>query len=300
MRRIVLFLLCLLPLALGAAPATRVVALAPSLAELVYALDAGPRLVGRTLHSETPEAVRTLPVVGPYFRPDIERIMALRPDLCLAIRDGTPQATVRRLRQLGVPVLELAPETFEGLAETLLCLGHALGVEAKAERAVTLLRDRLAAMDRQIRSIPENARPVVLLQVQALPPMFAGADTFCGDLIRRAGGRNPLSGPLPYPLLDVEDVLALRPDVILIPDMVRADEAQALWRRFPAIPAVRHGRIHVVSADVFNQPTLRSLDALETLHALLYPPKESSTSTGGPALTMPSAPGGMQSVTKTN
>ena len=277
MWRMIFFLLCLLPLTLGAAPATRVVALAPNLAELTYALDAGACLVGRTMHSETPEAIRALPVVGPYFRPDVERVMALRPDLCLAIRDGTPQATVRRLRQLGVPVLEFAPNTFEGLAETILGMGRALSVETAAEQAVGMLRARLAAMDRQVCAIPEAARPIVLLQVQALPPMFASSDTFCGELIRRAGGRNPLVGTLPYPLLNVEDVLALRPDVILIPDMARVDDALSLWQRFPAIPAVRHGRIHVVSADLFNQPTLRSLDALETLHVLLYPPAKTPT-----------------------
>ena len=153
----------------------------------------------------------------------------------------------------------------------------------EADRAIGMIRTRLSAMDRQVRVIPENNRPVVLFQVQALPPMFAGANTFCGELIRRAGGHNPLSSALPYPLLNVEDVLALRPDVILIPDMARVDEAQALWRRFPAIPAVQHGRIHVVSADLFNQPTLRSLDALETLHALLYPPANGTTQLAAPA-----------------
>ena len=273
MRRIVLFWICLLPLILGAAPAKRVVALAPNLAELTCVLDAGARLVGRTMHSETPEEVKKLPVVGPYFRPDVERIMALRPDLCLAIRDGTPQATVRRLRQLGVSVLELEPNTFEGLSSTLYSLGQALGRETAAEHAVDMMRMRLDAMDRRVNAIPEEARPVVLLQVQALPPMFAGPNTFCGEIIRRAGGRNPLASKLPYPLLDVEDLLALQPDVILIPDMARTDEALAFWRRFPAIPAVRNGRIHVVDANLFNQPTLRSLDALDVLHALLYPPK---------------------------
>ena len=278
-----LFLFCLLPSALNASPAQRVVALAPSLTELTFALGAGSRVVGRTMYSETPKEAQALPTVGPYFRPNVERIMALRPDLCLAIHDGTPQDTIRRLRQLGVPVLELTPDTFEGLMATLYSLGHALGVEEEADRAIGMIRTRLSAMDRQVRVIPENNRPVVLFQVQALPPMFAGANTFCGELIRRAGGHNPLSSALPYPLLNVEDVLALRPDVILIPDMARVDEAQALWRRFPAIPAVQHGRIHVVSADLFNQPTLRSLDALETLHALLYPPANGTTQLAAPA-----------------
>ena len=266
-----LFLLLCQPLISIAAPAQRIVALAPSLAELTCDLGAKARLVGRTMHSETPETIRALPVVGAYSRPDVERIMALRPDLCLAIHDGTPRTVIRRLHQLGVPVLELAPDTFEGLIETLLSLGRALGTEMAAERAADLVRARLAAMDRQVCAIPDADRRVVLLQVQALPPMFAGPDTFCGELIRRAGGRNPIAGPLPYPLLNVEEVIALRPDVILIPDMARAHEAQALWRRFPDIPAVRHNRLYIVAADPFSQPTLRSLDALETLHTLLYP-----------------------------
>ncbi len=248
----------------------RIVALAPNLAALLDSLGAGDRLVGcaeRSRGSGCGKAVE----IGPYNRPVLERIVALRPDLCLAAGDGTPPATVRLLRAMGMRVLVLQADTFAGLDETLARLGEVLGLEGQAARLRGSLATRLARVERAVASIAEAQRPVTLFQVQASPPIFAGQDTFAGELVRRAGGRNPVSTEKSYPCLNVEQVLACNPDVVIVTEMARAGDAVALWKRFPQLRAVKAGRLHRVDADRFSQPALGSLDALEELVELLHP-----------------------------
>ena len=283
----------------------RVVSLAPNITEMVFALGAGDLLVGRSRFSDYPPEALRLPSTGSYYRPDIERIAALRPDLCLAVRDGPPASTLERLERLGIPVFILDPQSLQGVRETLTLLGEALGRRSEAARLAESMDERLRALDARVEQALRRAgkRPVVLLQVQAAPLMGCGRGVYPGELIVRAGGDNPLRGDTPYPRLSMEDLLALRPDVIIAPEDMEAEAGHAGGHRADAgtslaayqapplnrsIPAAQSGRMHALPADLLFRPSPRGLDALEMLIPLLFPGDEAAA----PAGEASAAPGG--------
>jgi ABC-type hemin transport system substrate-binding protein len=245
----------------------RVVTLAPNLTELVCAI-APETLAGRASHTTVPESARDIPEVGIYSRPDIERIAALSPDLCLAINDGTPEPVIQRLCGLKIPVHIIKISTLDELSSAVCELGELLHSAEAAHKLEMHLKSEIDIIDSAVSM--KRKKPLTLLQVQHSPPMFAGAGTFSDELIARAGGRN-LTTQLGYPLMSLEQVLIASPDVIIITRMAQADKAAADWYRFHRLPAVQNSRIHIVPADDFSQPSLRSISALHMLHSLLHP-----------------------------
>lgn len=250
----------------------RVVALAPSLTEIVYALGQEKRLVGATQFSDYPAAALELPRVGSYVRLDLERIVALKPDLCFAIRDGNPRHQVERLEALGIPVYVIDPHDLRGIMEAVRGMGAALGADRQAEAIVADMERRLGRLRARLAAIP--VRPRVFFQVDAAPIITAGTNTFIHELITLAGGVNLGAGPVPYPRLSWEQTLVLRPEVVVITSMAGGhgpESLKAQWRRWPQLPAVRQGRLHVVDAGIFDRPTPRLIDALEILAAIIHP-----------------------------
>ncbi len=250
----------------------RVVALAPSLTEIVFAVGAQDRLVGVTAFSDFPLEAKDLPKVGSYVHLDLERIVALKPDLCLAIKDGNPREAVQRLERLGIPVFAVNPTNLNGVMETVKALGRLLHAQGRAHRVVE-------SMDRRIRRIRRKVsktsyRPRVFFQIGIAPIVSVGTRTFAHELITLAGGINVAEGPEPYPRFSVEQVLGLKPDVILISSMARGEVFEKVkkdWLRWRGIPAVTHGRVFLVDSNLFDRPTPRLVDGLELLAKLLHP-----------------------------
>ena len=244
----------------------RIVSLAPNITELLFALGGGKAVAGCCRHSDYPPETRSLPRVGSYYRPDLERIVALRPDLCLAVRDGVPATILERLEQLGIPVFTLDPQSLEALREALLLLGTILDQREAAEKLAKGMDERLARVDAVVAAhIRRRAhRPVVLVRVQASPFMAAARGAYPAQLLERAGGRAFPQGSVLYPRLSPEDLLALRPDLIIAPG-----DGPLLPESLPggrsAIP------VHGVPEDLLFRPSLRSLDALDRLVPLLWP-----------------------------
>ncbi|MBC8207619.1 MAG: cobalamin-binding protein [Desulfobulbaceae bacterium] len=254
-----------------ASPA-RVVSLAPSLTELVYSLGREELLVGATLYSTFPEAARALPRVGSYVRLDLERIVALKPDLCLAVKDGNPRHVIERIESLGIPVFVVDPISIDEIMTTIVALGDLLGACPAAEALAADMAARIDAVGAQVAEAAH--RPALFFQVDAAPLISAGEDTFTGRLIRMAGGENLAAGGIPYPRYNWEDILRLAPEVVVITSMAGGHNPEDLiaeWQKWPQIPAVRSGRIHVVEADFFNRPTERLVQGLEVLAALIHP-----------------------------
>ena len=255
----------------------RIVSLAPSVTELLFALGCGHLVAGRSTYSTTPGEAMLLPDVGPYNRPSLERIVALRPDVCIALSDGTPEPLLRQLRSMGIGVIELSIGSFDDLEAAIATLGHALGREAKAQQQIGYMRNRLETLRSRIRTA-ESGSISVLFQLQENPLIAAGTSSFAGQLIERAGAVNAVGGnPMPYPILGMEKVHFLSPDVIIIAGMgnTEADKRSALrWKRWKTIPAVRTGRVYVVDPDLFTRPSLRAVDALEELIRILYPDRQ--------------------------
>ena len=250
----------------------RIIALAPSITEIIFALGQQDRLKGTTQFSNYPAEAAKLPKVGSYVRLDLERIVALNPDLCIAIKDGNPKGIIDRLQSLNIPVFAVNPRNLESMMQTIQKIGSILNASQKANTLVKDMRSRIQQVDALVSRI--DRRPRVFIQIGISPIISAGTNTFIHELIVRAGGLNVAAGNRAYPHFSREQVLALAPDVLIITSMARSgafQKAKADWNRLSHMPAVREKRIYTVNSDVFDRPSPRLLDALEILTRLLHP-----------------------------
>jgi iron complex transport system substrate-binding protein len=250
----------------------RVLALAPSLTEMIFSIGAEAKLVGVTHFSDYPPAARNLPRVGSYIQLDLEKIVALRPDLCFAVKDGNPKHAVDAIEALGIPVFAVDPQSIGQIMDTLLVMGDMLDAKKKARRLVADLRQRVDRVRQRVASSKD--RPRVFFQIADSPLISAGKDSFIDRLITLAGGINLAGGAEGYPPYSWENIMILQPEVVLISSMTGGENQKQLkeaWLRWPTIPAVRHNRLYVVKADLFNRPTARLIDGLEILADILHP-----------------------------
>jgi iron complex transport system substrate-binding protein len=251
---------------------SRIVCLAPSVTEIMFALGLADRLAGATQFSDFPPQASRLPKVGSYVRLDVEKIVALQPDLCIAVKDGNPISVVQKLETLDIPVYAVDPRDLAAVLATLRELGTLLGV---AERAESIVAD-MSARIRQVqhRAGCDDHRPGVFFQIGISPIVSVGSHTFIHELIDMAGGVNLSAGPTPYPRFSTEQVLGLRPDVIIITSMARGvvfEAVKAQWQSWPELPAAKTGRIHLVDSNVFDRASPRLIEGLEILARIIHP-----------------------------
>lgn len=250
----------------------RIISLAPNITEIIYALDQQHRLVGVTRFSDYPPEALKLPKVGSYVYLDLERIVGLRPDLCIATKDGNPKAVVDRLEALGIPVYAVDPRDLDAVMDTVVELGNLLDA---TEIARALVADMASRVKKVAEVVSKTAhRPGVFFQIGISPIVSVGTGTFIHQLIERAGGTNLAKGKTPYPRFSKEKVVALAPDVMVISSMARTeafDQIKAEWSQWQNIPAVRDDRIFLVDSNRFDRPTPRLVDALEILVRLIHP-----------------------------
>lgn len=250
-------------------PAARVVSLAPSITESLFAIGAGDRVVGVTDYCDYPPAARRKPRVGGMINPNMEAVVALKPDLIVLSMEGNIRDDFRRLTGLGFPVLVTNPRTFEGIYRSIGQLGTLTGCADSAARLVASLRAREAALRKQAGN--EAVRTLLVVSVQ--PLLVAGRNTFIHELLEAAGAVNLAAYARGnYPAYSRETVIANNPDVILVTSDAVAD-ASSLTRLFPEwqiVAAVRHRRIHRVESNLVTRPGPRALDALESLVHILH------------------------------
>lgn len=250
----------------------RVVSLAPSITEIVYTIGQQDRLVGVSQFSDHPPEARALPKVGSYVRIDLEKIVALQPDLCIAVKDGNPKEVVDRLTSFQIPVYVVNPRNIEAVFESTLQIGRLLNAEQRSETLVQQLRTRVEAVDNALGAI--RRRPRVFIQIGISPIVSAGTDTFINELIERAGGINVSRGVAAYPRFSREQVLSLAPDVIIITSMEQGalfEKEKEEWSQWQELPAARNNRIHIETKDLFNRPTPRLVDGLELMARFIHP-----------------------------
>lgn len=240
----------------AAAPATRVVALAPHLAELAWAAGAGDLLVGAVAWSDYPPPVRALPRVGDAFSIDDERVAALAPDLVLAWSGGTPPAVIERLRGRGFRVEALASGGLEDVADHLRAIGRWTGRDAIAQAAADEFLAGLGALARA----REGREPVrVFYQISADPLYTVGGDQVITRILELCGGRNIFADLESLAaVVDVEAVVARDPQVILA--AAGAGEGLARWHAWKGLAAVRHGNLFRVDGDLVSRPSPRLLE----------------------------------------
>jgi ABC-type Fe3+-hydroxamate transport system substrate-binding protein len=249
------------------APPSRIVSLNPATTELLFALGAGPRLVGRTHWDEWPAEALAVPDLGPGVRPNVEAVLAVRPDLVIlyASADNRPAAT--RLRAAGIRTLSLKVDRIEHFERSVAILGRLLGDSARARAVADTVRATLDAV--AARTAP-LARPRVLWPVDVAPVIAIGAGSFLSQLIEIAGGANAYGDMNAVsPQLSLEDVHARDPDVILANATLAARiRSEPAWR---GLRAVREGRVLEADEILMGRPSVRMGEAALALARLLHP-----------------------------
>jgi iron complex transport system substrate-binding protein len=250
----------------------RVVSLAPSITEMIFTLDQADCLKGVTRFSDFPSAAKGLPKVGSYVHLDLEKIVALKPDLCIAVKDGNPIEVIERLEALHIPVYAVDPRNLETVMATLKEIGGLLKADEKAEALVHRLQARIRYVKSRVAG--SSCRPRVFFQIGISPIVSIGTNTFIHEIIGLAGGKNLAEGPIAYPRFSREQVVALAPDIFIITSMDRSaafEKIKTEWNRWPSMPAVKNERIYLVDSNLFDRPSPRLVDALELLARLIHP-----------------------------
>jgi len=246
------------------AAARRVVALAPSLTDIVVALGHADRLVGVTRYDDAPEVAR-LPRVGGFLDPSPEAVLALRPDLVLWITDAGAIAPVEKIAALGIPVLALPVVSVADVLAAARVVGVALGDAPAGER----LASRLEADVSRVRERARGLKPVrVLFVVGREPLVVAGPGSYPDELLRLLGATNVAQGARPWPVYPVERAVADDPEVVIDGAVLEPKEGLA---RLTAIPAVRRGRVVRLQDDGALRPGPRLTRALDELFRALHP-----------------------------
>jgi len=254
-----------------AKPPARIVSLAPSITEMLFAMEAGDQLVGVTDFCDYPPEAAKKPKVG-YSNPNMETLVALQPDLVVAPDDFLKPDVIVKLEQLKIPVFILSDKNVEGIFVHIQTLGRIVGRSSKADAVAKQLRQQVAAIQQRI----QGMAPVRMLYVLNSQPLITvGPGSFIDQLIGMAGGINVAAkSATPYPRLSMEAVLREDPEALIFPvgkaEGISESEQQA-WRQWSTMTAVKQGRLHQISADWLNRPGPRIAKGLESLAAILHP-----------------------------
>lgn len=242
------------------APARRVISVAPHATELLYAAGGGAAMVGAVSYSDYPEAARALPRVGDNRSLDLERIVALKPDLIVVWRHGNADRQTAQLAALGIPLYFSEPKRLDDVAVSLDKLGRLLGTREQADRAAADYRQRIAALRARYAARP----PVtVFLQIWDRPLTTLNGAQIVSDVLTLCGGRNVFAALQPVaPTVSDEAVLAANPEAIVATAQGATASDASLpsldrWRRWPSLAAVARSNLFAVDGDWLTRPTPR-------------------------------------------
>lgn len=239
-------------------PAERLISLAPSLTEIIYAAGAGDKLVGVVEFSDYPAAATLLPIVGRHDLLDLETILSLAPDLIIAWQTGNPRASVNRLRELGITVYVAEPKDLGTIADHLDNVGLLTGTTPIAAAASSEFRHALRTLGE---TYSQRTAVATFYQVWDQPLISAGGNELINDIIALCGGRNIFADiSMVAPKVSVEAVLARNPDVIIASGMdEERPEWLDRWRNWPDVTAVANDSLYFIPPDLLQRHTPRAL-----------------------------------------
>jgi iron complex transport system substrate-binding protein len=242
--------------------AQRVVSLAPHVTELLFAAGGGARIVGTVSYSDYPEAARKIPQVGSNRAIDIERLLALKPDLLVVWMHGNSERQLDAVRQLGIPIFHSEPKKLDDIPDSVERLGQLLGTETVARPAAAALRQKLAGLARQYAHRP----PVrVFYQVWDKPLYTLSGMHIVSDAMRLCGGENIFSGlKVNAPVVSVEGVLEQDPEAIF-GSAEKNYGGVNLWRQYPAMTAVRRDNLFTLDGALLNRSGPRMIEGTAAL-----------------------------------
>jgi iron complex transport system substrate-binding protein len=252
--------------ALAANP-RRIISLYGGLTEILSALGAGDRVVARISGDNT---LTGIPTVGTHLQPNVEMILALKPDLVVqgGVSKGMP--ALAKLAAAGVPVAMFAPRDFAGLFSTITRLGVLTG---RQEAAAALTRSMEANLAEVAKRVAHRPRPRVFFEVRELNLLAAGQGSLVNDIITRAGGQNIVTSPQKLTLYSLEALIQANPEVYIIQHGPMNRSPENIYQRpyFKELKAVKNRRVLVVDESLYSRPGPRSAEAVEQLSRFLHP-----------------------------
>jgi iron complex transport system substrate-binding protein len=260
------------------APARRIVTIVPAITEALFAIGAGPQVVGVGSFDAFPPEVRQLPSVGALLDPNTERILSLRPDLVVVY--GSQSDLQRQLERAGIGTYSYRHRGIPRVLETIAELGVATGHQAEAAQLVERLRLRLEAVRTRVSG---RRRPLTLLAFERQPGSLrevyaSGGVGFLHEMLEIAGGANVFADVDRESVQpSVETLLARAPEVVIevraagLIDAGDSAETRAAWSILTSVPAVRDGRVHLLQGDYLVVPGPRLADATEAIARALHP-----------------------------
>jgi ABC-type Fe3+-hydroxamate transport system substrate-binding protein len=246
----------------------RIVSLVPSLTEALFAFGVGEGVIGRTRYcTQPPRAVGRVAKVGGTKKVDVGRVLGLDPDLVVAVKEENTRENIEGLRAAGVPVFVGAPETVEDAVKMLGELAERVGAPKAPAEAVLGPIER--TYNRLREAEPERARRV-FVPIWKEPYMSVGSDTYVHDVLKTCGGENVCGDSTRYPVVSLEEIEDLEPEVVLLPDEPYPFSAEDLPEFYALdIPAAREDRIHLVDGKLLTWYGPRMASSLAQLAALL-------------------------------
>lgn len=250
-------------------PVERVVSLAPSNTEIVFALKAQDKLVGVTTYCDYPEEAKSKEKVGDFANPNVEKIISLKPEVVLAT-GGIQKGVVERLEKAGIKVFVVDPKNFEQLFVDIEKVGEILGLKKKAEELTQSMRKKVKEIEERTKDLP---KPKVFFEIYSQPLMTAGEKTFIDDMIRISGGTNiGASAGEGFPQFSEEQLLKENPDVYIAVKGSMNNPADIKKRAgYKALKAVKEGRVYVVDDNLVTRPGPRLVEGLMEVAKAIHP-----------------------------
>ncbi|MGG7602975.1 cobalamin-binding protein [Massilia sp. BKSP1R2A-1] len=246
------------------APAQRVISMAPHATELLFAAGGGARVVGAMNYSDYPEAAKSIPLVGSNSQIDMERVLALRPDLIVVWHTGNTARQIAQIESLGVPVFHSEPRRLAQVAENIERLGRLLGTVPAAQAAAGAYRAKLAGLEARY---GKRAPVTVFYQIWDQPLYTLNDAQIASDAIRVCGGRNVFGGlKVVAPEVSLEAVIAADPEAIMAGKRYDpANPGLKLWEPYRSMTAVKRGNLLTVDGELLTRPGPRAIDGAAAL-----------------------------------
>jgi iron complex transport system substrate-binding protein len=250
----------------------RIVSLAPSVTETLFALGAGEELVGICTFCDFPREVERIDRIGSYIAPNVEAIIAKAPNVVIGVPPNSPEA-VAALQRAGLRVIIVQVDTLEQIEAAMRTIAHEAGRDAQGEALLEGLRQRMAAVRARLEGAPQRR---VLMVVGQNPLIAVGSGIFLNELIIQAHGLNIAADTnQQWPRLSLEVAVAKQPEVIIDGSMGSEEKGEAqllgVWKNFPELPAVRNGRLYGRRSYALLRPGPRLAEGFEELARLIHP-----------------------------
>ncbi len=258
MKKIIILILFLLPITAMSqikVMGQRIVSLAPNITEILFALDAGDKIIGLSSGSNYPEQTNSIKKIGSFWQPDIEAIVTCKPDLILTLQFNQQQSCANQLTSLGYNVKSFKIESIEDLYKAITKISHLVNKDTQGKALNLKLKKQFQKIEAQYKPY-RKMRTIFVVQKE--PLRLAGEKTFINHLIQLAGGQNAIGQTLAhYPTISKEELLICDPEVIIHTTTGQSDIAaeelstSEFWhKQYPYLPAVKNNRIYTINSDI--------------------------------------------------